>query len=395
MTPAARRDKAEAEGGQASPAPQVEATRGIAGPARPGPRRASAFFKWSGPARTGVDIGGFKIDLPIRYYRTDCFVAIFDADYDATRAMLPSGRLNPVRLARGRAAVALVAFNYLQTGVGPYGEIGIVALCTLDKQAPPLAPLMLESRWPGFGAFVAHLPVTTRIARQAGRTIWGYPKFVADMAFDFMPEYQSVDMREGGKDIFSLTVPRRGPKVTDKRPLVTFTVREGELIRTVMPWRAVYQMGVGRRMGGSLVLGDHPVAEELRALALSSSASFTKSYLAHAGILPEGEVLGSADMAYEGFAGSARVSGLHTVRYDNGVEMVVTSAEQEIAPDSGPAKAVARVAAKAVARVAAKGAGKVAGKVPAKVAGKVPAKASAKGTGEGKGKAAGKGAARA
>jgi hypothetical protein len=295
-----------------------------------------SFFDWAGPASSGVDVGGGAlIDLPIRYYRTDCFLGIFPADFDAVRDALPSSRLNPVRIGT-RAAVGIVAFNYLQTGVGPYGEIGICALVTLDRKAPPALPLLMEARWPGFGAFVFHLPVTSRIARQAGRTIWGYPKFVADMAFEVLPEYESVVMREGGEDILSLTVNRRGRTVKDRRPLVTYTVRDGQLIRTVLPMRTTYQMGMGRQ-SGSLTIGHHAVSDELRRLGIANTPAFTKAYTTHSAILPEGTVVGPADRAYEGYAGEPRLFGTHTVRYDRGMEQVVTLGE--------PAREAAREAA--------------------------------------------------
>lgn len=290
----------------------------------------STFFTWSGPSESDVDVGGFRVDLPIRYYRTDVFLGIFSADLEAARSALPSSRLHPVRLAKGRAAAGIVAFNYIETGVGRYGEIGIVVLCTLDREAPPMVPLLAESRWPGFGAFVLHLPVTTRIARQAGRTIWGYPKFVADMAFDVAPESQRVDMREEGKDVLSFGVPRRGLTMRDRRPLVTFTARGNELIRTTIPTRATYQTSFGGR-SGSLTLGDHPVAADVRALGVGSTPLATKSYLSHAAILPAGEVIGTVDRKYEGYPGSEHDSGAHTVRYDHGVETIVTTRSAEVA----------------------------------------------------------------
>ncbi|MFA5889859.1 MAG: acetoacetate decarboxylase family protein [Actinomycetota bacterium] len=281
------------------------------------------FFEWSGPAESGVDVGGFQIDLPIRYYRSDVFIGIFSAELDAARALLPSSRLQPVRLAKNRAAAGIVAFNYVETGVGAYGEIGIAVLCTLDREAPPFAPLLAEAAWPGFGAFIAHLPVTTRIARQAGRTVWGYPKFVADMAFDITPESQHVDLREGGSDILSFGVRRTGLVIPDRRALVTYTVRGNDLVRTKIPTLANYQTGFGRR-AGSLTLGDHQVAKDLMDLGVGSTPVITKSYVSHSAILPVGEVVGTTDRAYEGYWGAERESGLHTVRYDRGTQTTVT-----------------------------------------------------------------------
>jgi hypothetical protein len=279
------------------------------------------FFDWDGPSEP-VDIRVAQIELPIRYWRTDCFMGLFSADYDAVRDLLPSSRLHPVRLPRGKAAVAVVAYNYLETGVGPYGEIGISPMCTLDRNAPPLVPL-LEGYRRGFGGFVAHLPVTARVAREAGRRIWGYPKFVADMAFDLSPECQAVTLTEAGHEILRLEIRRSGHAMLERAPLTTYTVLGSRLIRTTVPTRAYVATAMGS--GGELEFGEHPVGRSLVALGLSAKPVLTRSYLTHAAILPVGEDIGPADREYVGYAGVDREFGDHTIRYDDDAVRVVSA----------------------------------------------------------------------
>ncbi|HSJ58213.1 MAG TPA: acetoacetate decarboxylase family protein, partial [Anaerolineae bacterium] len=202
------------------------------------PGADETFVEWTGPTELGVDVGSARVDLPIMYYRDDCFMGIFGAALEPVRAALASRDLHPVTLPDGRATVAVIAFNYHETGVGPYGEVGIALPCTLGAAAPPLLPLALEARYPGWGGFVLHLPVTSLVARDAGRAIYGYAKFVADMAFEKRPAYQRVHMSEGGAHILTLTVKQRGPAIKDNRPLVTYSVRGDDLVRTAVPTRA-------------------------------------------------------------------------------------------------------------------------------------------------------------
>lgn len=287
----------------------------------------SRFLDWNGPHDPAVDIGGTEIALPIRYWRTDCFMGIFPADHGAVRDLLPSSRLHPVRLLGDKVAVAVVAYNYLETGVGPYGEIGISPLCTLDRAAPPVLPLLLQGHGRGFGGFVAHLPVTARIARNAGRTIWGYPKFVADMAFDLQPERQQVTLAEGGQEILRLEVRRSGPVLLERAPLTTFTVRDSRLIRTTVATRGYVATGLGAS-DSSLTLGDHPLGDELRSLGLGTNPVVTKTYLTHSAILPVGEDVGPAERPYLGYAGAEQEFGAHTICYDEDEVRVVTRASR-------------------------------------------------------------------
>lgn len=287
--------------------------------------KAGPFFE-SATTET-IDVGHGLIDVPIRYYRTDCFLAIFAADHDAVAALLPSDRLYPVRLKGGRAAIGVVAYNYSETGVGPYGEIGIAALCTFDRPARPMVPLLRETADPRFGAFVLHLPVTSRIARDAGRTVWGYPKFVADMAFDLRPEQRRVEMREQGHELLSLEVGDRGRFVRDTKQVVTFSEHEGHIMRTTVATHAEYRAKLGHG-NGRLELGDHEVAGQLRNLGITSDALATKYYLSHAAVLPKGETLCPANRTYQGFAGSEDPFGRHVIGYDEAAETVVSEATE-------------------------------------------------------------------
>lgn len=284
--------------------------------------RQAPLLDWGGSTEHDVDIGVASIDLPIRYWRTDCFMGLFAADHDAVRRLLPSTRLRPLRLHRGRAAVAVVAYNYLETSVGPYGEIGISPLCTLDRGAPPLLGLA-EGYRHGFSGFVAHLPVTSRIAREAGRRVWGYPKFVADMAFEFLPERQAVTLTENGQEILRLEVSRSGRVALERTPLTTYSVLDGRLMRTAVHTRAHVATAL---RGGELALGAHPIGRGLADLGLSATPILSRTYLTHAAILPAGKDIGPTQRAYRGYAGDEREFGAHTVRYDDGVVRTISEA---------------------------------------------------------------------
>ncbi len=134
------------------------------------------------------------------------------------------------------------------------------------------------------------------------------------MAFEKQPAYQRVRLNEEGRHILTLTVRQQGLVLKDNRPLTTYSVRDGHLLRTTIPSRAVYQLGLLPGVG-TLELGDHPVAEQLRQLRIDTRSQLTKNYLTRYGILPAGELLGPASREYAGYVGSDREYGQLTVRY--------------------------------------------------------------------------------
>nr|WP_275585793.1 acetoacetate decarboxylase family protein [Geodermatophilus sabuli] len=242
--------------------------------------------------------------------------SVHTADPEAVAAALPSPELRPARWVDGRALISVAAFRYRAVttaddppGVlAPYGELAVAAVVTRGP-APRLLPL-LRRRLP---LFVLHLPVTTAEARDAGRALWGFPKFVADMDFAEERPVRQVTLAEGSTTVLTLRVRGTGPVLSDRRPAVMYTARQGELLETVVPMAGRLRLGLGRRAGG-LELGDHPVARELRAMDVSSAPLVVFDYLEHRSLLPPGRPIGPA-RDHPGHRGADRESGRCTVRH--------------------------------------------------------------------------------
>ena len=273
----------------------------------------SSFFASARPG-TEVTVGTRTAELPILYFRDDAFGLFFTAEATKVRAALPSDRLCPVQLPGGRALIVILAFTYIETTIGPYGEIAVAAPAVYGKRPPVGAvPALLEAGYPGFGMVVLHLPVTGTLARDGGRQLWGYTKFVADMEFKITPEYQQVRMSEEGAHILTLRVARGGFVRRDSKPIVTYSVLDGKLIRTTIPHRAVFRTALAAR-GSSLELGEHAMAGSIRALGLSRKPLMTRYYVERAAILPAGVVVEDGVRPLEGLYGTDREGEL-TVTY--------------------------------------------------------------------------------
>jgi len=274
------------------------------------------FFSGAMPAKS-TTVSGVKFDLPILYFRDDAFALFYTADPQKLQALLPSDRLYPVTITKNKALFGVACFNYIDTTIGPYGEVGIVVPAMFaDKKPAHLIPAIRESYDPRFGMVVLHLPVTNTTAREAGRGVWGYTKFVADMAFTITPEYMECCLSEGKKKILTARVARftRGGFVKkDYRPLSTFSVKDKKLIQTTIP-----QVGTARNSfftdGSFLDLGDHAIAGPLKDLGLSKKPFISRYYLERSGILPKGVVIEENVREMDGYRGTDR-KGEHTVVY--------------------------------------------------------------------------------
>lgn len=256
--------------------------------------------------------GMASFDLPILYFHDDLFGLSFGADFDKVRALMPSDRLHPVRLLGGGAVVGIFAMDYYETTVGSYGEVAVATPVVQGSKAPPpLLPLLLESNYPGFGLLVIHLPVTTLDARDGGRGVWGFAKFTSEMVFTLTPEFMECRLSEEGTHILTLRVARQGMALRDRKPLITYTVKEKRLIRTTIPQKGSQRLAL-RPRDSSLDLGDHPVAQSIRELGLSDRPFVSRYYMERCGILPKGEVIEEGVRPLEGYYGRDREGSLAT-----------------------------------------------------------------------------------
>jgi hypothetical protein len=74
----------------------------------------------------------------------------------------------------------------------------------------------------------------------------------------------------GGQHVLTMTMARGGTRTIPDATMTTFTYLDGRLHRTAFASGA---SGVGIHLGGvELALGDHPLAEELRALGMPRRA---------------------------------------------------------------------------------------------------------------------------
>ena len=273
----------------------------------------NAFFSSTRPGQKAIH-GDLEFELPILYFRDDLFIMFLTGSYSKIKGVMPSPHLHPVSVTGGKGLIGIAAFNYFDTSIAPYGEIGVVLPAVYShKVPPPLLPVLLESKYPGFGTLVMHLPVTRILARDAGRKEWGYTKFVADMKFVNTPEYHQVEMIEGQKHILTLRVAKKGILMRDNKPLVTYSVKNRNLIQTTIAQKGVCRMSLSGK-GSFLELGNHQVSESIRNLEISRKPLMTRYYMERSGILPGGKIIEKDVRPLDGYFGTD-CEGKHETSY--------------------------------------------------------------------------------
>ncbi|GAA3697742.1 acetoacetate decarboxylase family protein [Gordonia hankookensis] len=231
------------------------------------------------------DVLGTTVTMPVEIRHARCFVAGFTADSDAVERAIRAGgdagdaHPRPLRIRPGRTMCMLVFVDYVDGDLGPYNEFGVCFLVE-DPTRPPSSPIRsLRSLIGGDArALIHHLPVDGDFTLAAGRGIWGFPKTLADFEVDHDSSTKHGRVVADGQLVADLTV-RPGIRVPDSSQdtvLNAYSQLDGVLRMT--PWRLTSASGTRTRIGGAdLVLGTHPIADELRSLKLSRHALMASS----------------------------------------------------------------------------------------------------------------------
>ena len=214
------------------------------------------------------------VTMPIRVRSADVHGALFSVPAGAAQRLIDYSGLRVCQYRPGQAVVMLMLARYFDGDLGQYHEFGTAVLVN-----PPGS----HARGPfGLGAaaaFIHHLPVDQAFTLQAGRTIWGFPKVMADFTirdgarqfgFDVSIEgllIAAIEFRPG-LPVPAAVAPRR-------QVLRAYTCTEGATRE--VPWQ-LRVSGLRCRPGGAtLRLGDHPYAGEVAALGLPKRAALSAS----------------------------------------------------------------------------------------------------------------------
>jgi len=243
--------------------------------------------------RSTSTFDGSPHPLPIEYHAGDACGLLYRVQLTRARAFCEGLSVEPWPVL-GAAMVGVYAWEYRETSIGPYAELGIGLLVRRRGAKPSLMRLALNTAAQAAqGMLVLSLPVTTELACSLGKSLWGYPKYVAEISTRF--DAHSAHVRLGQELELELGGVRG---VRHSLPIATFTELAGDLVRTHVDVRSRPILGTPRNGAVRLLGGDGPSARLVRALGLDALrpalAFHTREFRA---TLPLGEALGNARSA--------------------------------------------------------------------------------------------------
>jgi hypothetical protein len=215
---------------------------------------------------------GREVRMPVVVRDASSVAATYLVSAPAARRLLPGPELDVLEVLPGRALLSLACIDYRDNDLGDYNEVSL-AFFVRERRArtgiPYLGSLLafLRNRAP---TWIYKLPVNQRFTCEVGRGIWGFPKSVEEIAFEDVGGRRQCRLAMDGRHVLTFSAVRGGTRTLADAPMITYSHVAGVLHRTTFVAGA---SGVGIRLGGAeLVLGDHPLADELRSLGLPGRA---------------------------------------------------------------------------------------------------------------------------
>jgi hypothetical protein len=208
---------------------------------------------------SGVKVEGREVTLPVEVRDASAATVIWEVDAAAVRALLPTDDVEVVQTEPGRAQFAVALVDYRDNDLGAYLEIGFIAFVRPTSGGED-------------GTFILRLPVDGEFTCAAGREVWGFPKTVEDIAFDYAVDHLTATLQVDGELVMRLRVPRGGEDHMPQLTNASYTVKDGRLHCTRFT-QGGDRTGIGLGPDGvELELGEHPWAKELAGLGLPAPA---------------------------------------------------------------------------------------------------------------------------
>jgi hypothetical protein len=231
--------------------------------------KSNAAVNVNGAGGRRFDIEGKSLGYPALFQDGSSAVGLFPVPSSGAQALIRDSGFEVAELWPGRTAFSLACCHYRESDCGVYNEIAMAFFVKPKHGRGSRIPYLgtwLDIIRNHSATHVWKLPVTTKLANDAGVLMWGFPKTVEEIDFDVAGGRATFRLRMDGSEVLTFSAPASGTRHQPRRASAVYSIYEGAPHVTYLE-NECHDVGVSLR-GGRLTLGDHPVARELRALGL-------------------------------------------------------------------------------------------------------------------------------
>ncbi|MDN5918149.1 MAG: acetoacetate decarboxylase family protein [Pseudonocardia sp.] len=209
------------------------------------------------------EIQGHRVTFPVRIRDAGVGLSTHLVPTRQVRGVLAAAgvRLTPFSLF-GRTPVFVMFVDYRDNDLGTYDEVGVAVPVRYTGPG--------GSRW---GVHVLQLPVTETFTMEAGRALWGMPKWLARADLEISGGRVGCRLEQDGRRVLDAalrTLPLPALPLTVRASLTALAPRDDVVLAAPIRMRA---RGTRVGAGGRVIPGTgHPMAQQLRAMGFPRRA---------------------------------------------------------------------------------------------------------------------------
>ena len=217
------------------------------------------------------DIEGNSLFYPTEFRKGSSSGGIFLVPARVANEFIADSGFEVARAAPGRAIFSLSCVHYTDTDCGAYDEIAMAFFVNPKGKCLgfPYFQVWRDLAAGQLPTYTWKLPVSSTLARDAGRFMWGFPKTVEEIDFEDSGGHASFTLRMSGQEVLKYSVASIGTSSPAPVSSPVYSNFAGRPHVSFLTQR--YEDSSFKFRGGELTLGNHPVADALRALKLGKT----------------------------------------------------------------------------------------------------------------------------
>jgi hypothetical protein len=215
-----------------------------------------------------------EVTLPVAVRDATAAVAYYLVSSSAAQRLIDASGLRIASVLPGKTICTIGTMDYRDGDLGPYHEIAVSFFVReRDQRSLPIVGTAVDFARNRLGAYIHRLPVDGEFTREAGVSIWGFPKFMSEIDISNDGKEETATLRVDGRHVLKQRMKLEGGRSFPEREQISYALRDGVTYRTSSVMRGDR---IGARFrGASIELGGHPLADELRSIALPQGALFS------------------------------------------------------------------------------------------------------------------------
>jgi hypothetical protein len=217
---------------------------------------------------------GRKVTFPVEVRDAGSGAVTYLVPTAAAERLIPGRELEVIEILPGQTLFSIAMIDYRDNDLGDYNEVSLSFFARPRGERAsvniPYLGNVVDFFKSSLPTYIWKLPVDQSFTCEAGYGIWGFPKTVEQIQFEDAGGRRTCRLVMDHQHVLTLSVPRGGTRDLPDTSLTTYTYVAGVLHRTRFTAGA---RGMSFTVGGAdLILGTHPIADDLRSLGLPKRA---------------------------------------------------------------------------------------------------------------------------